>query len=75
MSPCDLTASEMARRLRAGDLSAREVMQAHFGVAMLKPDPEKYLQEDFAAIAETMALAAGMTLESENVQVSTGLEN
>ena len=29
MSLCDLTASEMARRLRAGDLSAREVMHAH----------------------------------------------
>jgi amidase len=29
VSLCDLTASEMARRLRAGDLSAREVMQAH----------------------------------------------
>ena len=29
MSLCDLTASEMARRLRTRDLSAREVMQAH----------------------------------------------
>jgi len=29
VSLCDLTASEMARRLRARDLSAREVMQAH----------------------------------------------
>jgi amidase len=29
VSVCDLAASEMARRLRAGDLSAREVMQAH----------------------------------------------
>jgi amidase len=29
VSLCDLAASEMARRLRAGDLSARDVMQAH----------------------------------------------
>jgi amidase len=29
VSVCDLAASEMARCLRAGDLSAREVMQAH----------------------------------------------
>ena len=29
MSLCDLTAAEISRRLRAGDLSAREVMQAH----------------------------------------------
>jgi amidase len=29
VSLCDLTAAEMARRLRAGELSAREVMQAH----------------------------------------------
>ena len=29
MSLCDLTAAEIGRRLRAGDLSAREVMQVH----------------------------------------------
>jgi len=29
VSLCDLTAAEISRRLRAGDLSAREVMQAH----------------------------------------------
>jgi 3-hydroxyisobutyrate dehydrogenase len=54
--------------------AAREVLQTHFGVAMLKSDPEQYLQEDFAAVAETMALAAGMKLESENAEVPTGLE-
>jgi len=32
------------------------------------------LQKDFAALAETMALMAGMTLESENKNVPTGLE-
>jgi 3-hydroxyisobutyrate dehydrogenase len=55
--------------------AAREVLQGHFGAAMLKPDPEKYLQEDFAALMETMALAAGMTLTSENKNVPTGLES
>jgi 3-hydroxyisobutyrate dehydrogenase len=55
--------------------AAREVLQAHFGVATLKADPEKYLQEDFAALMETMALASGMKLESENKPVGTGLES
>jgi 3-hydroxyisobutyrate dehydrogenase len=54
--------------------AAREVLQTHFGAATLKPDPEKYLQEDFAALMETMALAAGMKVESENKNVPTGLE-
>ena len=54
--------------------ATREVLQTHFGAAMLKPDPEKYLSEDFAALMETMALAAGMTLTSENKNVPTGLE-
>jgi 3-hydroxyisobutyrate dehydrogenase len=55
--------------------AAREVLQSHFGAATLKPDPEKYLQEDFAALLETMALAAGMMLKSENKNVPTGLEH
>jgi 3-hydroxyisobutyrate dehydrogenase len=54
--------------------AAREVLQTHFGAATLKRDPEKYLQEDFAALMETMALAAGMKVESENKNVPTGLE-
>ena len=37
-------------------------------------DPEEYLQKDFAALAETMALAAGMKLTPENKNVPTGLE-
>ena len=36
--------------------ATREVLQTHFGAATLKPDPEKYLQKDFAALMETMAL-------------------
>ncbi|HEV2955136.1 MAG TPA: NAD(P)-dependent oxidoreductase [Xanthobacteraceae bacterium] len=54
--------------------AAREMLQSHFGAATLKPDPEGYLQKDFAALAETMALMAGMRLVSENKNVPTGLE-
>jgi 3-hydroxyisobutyrate dehydrogenase len=54
--------------------ATREVLQSHFGAATLKPNPEKYLQEDFAALMETMALASGMKLQSENKNVPTGLE-
>jgi 3-hydroxyisobutyrate dehydrogenase len=55
--------------------ATREVLQGHFGAATLKPDPSAYLQKDFAALMETMALAAGMKLHSENKDVSTGLES
>jgi len=55
--------------------AAREVLQGHFGAATLKPDPEDYLQKDFAALMETMALASGMKLQSENKNVPTGLES
>jgi 3-hydroxyisobutyrate dehydrogenase len=53
--------------------AAREVLQSHFGAAQLKPDPGAYLQKDFAALLETLALLAGVKLESENVLVSDGL--
>jgi 3-hydroxyisobutyrate dehydrogenase len=55
--------------------ATREVLQAHFGTAMLQKNPEEYLEKDFAALAETMALAAGMKLVSENKNVSTGLDS
>jgi 3-hydroxyisobutyrate dehydrogenase len=55
--------------------ATREVLQSHFGAAMLQKDPQDYLQKDFAALAETMALAAGMKLVSENKNVPTGLES
>jgi 3-hydroxyisobutyrate dehydrogenase len=55
--------------------ATREVIQAHFGAATLKPNPEEYLQKDFAALLETMALMSGMKLESENKNVPTGLES
>jgi 3-hydroxyisobutyrate dehydrogenase len=54
--------------------AAREVIQSHFGAAMLQKNPDEYLQKDFAALMETMALGAGMKLESENKNVGTGLE-
>ena len=54
--------------------AAREVLQSHFGLAKLKEDPEAYLQKDFAALLESLALFAGVRLESENVAVSDGLE-
>jgi 3-hydroxyisobutyrate dehydrogenase len=54
--------------------ATREVLQSHFGAATLKSNPDEYLQKDFAALMETMALAAGMKLSSENKNVPTGLE-
>jgi len=54
--------------------ATREILQMHFGAATLQKNPEEYLQKDFAALMETMALASGMKLQSENKPVPTGLE-
>ena len=54
--------------------ATREMVQAHFGVARSKPDPDAYIAQDFATLFETMALIAGVKLESENMQISDGLE-
>ncbi|WP_305985934.1 NAD(P)-dependent oxidoreductase [Roseibium sp. MMSF_3544] len=54
--------------------ATREALQTHFGAAQLKNDPDAYLQEDFAALLETVALGAGLELKSENNPVPTGLE-
>jgi 3-hydroxyisobutyrate dehydrogenase len=54
--------------------ATREAIQAHFGAATLKKNPEDYLALDFAALIETVALASGVKLEPENVPVPTGLE-
>jgi 3-hydroxyisobutyrate dehydrogenase len=54
--------------------ATREALQAHFGAATLKDDPQAYLAEDFAALIETVALASGLALEPEDVPVPTGLE-
>ncbi len=69
---------EMARELDVPmpvTAATREVLQSHFGAATLQKNPEEYLQKDFAALAETMALAAGMKLQSENKNVPSGLES
>ena len=52
--------------------ATREMLQAHFGAATLKANPKKYCSEDFAAFIETMALAAGMKLESEEPERADG---
>jgi 3-hydroxyisobutyrate dehydrogenase len=54
--------------------ATREALQAHFGAATLQPDPRAYLEKDFAATLETVALQSGLKLEPENVPVPTGLE-
>ena len=56
-------------------VAAREILQMHFGMASLKPDPQKYLEQDFATLLETMATASGMKLTPENKPVPTGLES
>jgi 3-hydroxyisobutyrate dehydrogenase len=53
--------------------AAREILQSHIGAGRLRADAEQYLHSDFAALAETLARAAGMTLTSENTAVSSGL--
>ena len=54
--------------------ATREALQAHFGAATLQADPEGYLQKDFSALLETVALAAGIKLKSEESPYPTGLE-
>jgi len=56
-------------------VAAREILQMHMGNAQSKPDPQKYLDQDFATLMETMAAASGMKLKSEDKPVPTGLEN
>jgi 3-hydroxyisobutyrate dehydrogenase len=40
--------------------AAREVLQTHFGAAILHKVPAAYLEKDFAALMGTLALASGM---------------
>ena len=54
--------------------ATREALQSHFGAATLQQDPAAYLEKDFAALIETVALAAGLKLAPENVPMPTGLE-
>ncbi len=54
--------------------TTREALQSHFGAAQIQEDPEDYLSKDFSALLETVALASGVKLESENTPYPTGLE-
>ncbi len=54
--------------------ATREALQVHFGAAQRRPDPEAYLQLDFAALLETAAFGAGVTLKPENKEMPSGLE-
>ena len=50
------------------------MLQSHIGVNRLKPDADAEVGRDFAAMFETMALLSGVQIESENIEVSDGLE-
>ena len=54
--------------------AARQAIQAHYGTHMLKPEGKAYLEKDFAALLETIALQSGMQLKPEGVPMPTGLE-
>ena len=54
--------------------AAREMLQSHIGRARTQPHAAEILAADFARLLETMALASGMKLESEQAAVATGLE-
>jgi 3-hydroxyisobutyrate dehydrogenase len=54
--------------------ATRAILQMHMGSAQSQPDPQKYLDQDFATLMETMARASGMKLKSEDKPVPTGLE-
>ena len=54
--------------------AARQAIQAHYGTAFLKPEGKAYLEKDFAALIETIAMQSGMQLKPEGVPMATGLE-
>jgi 3-hydroxyisobutyrate dehydrogenase len=54
--------------------AVRELVQTHIGAASRQADPEAYLAQDFAALIETAAVGAGMSLRPDNVPVPSGLE-
>ena len=69
------SSSAASGRADAGDGGdARGAAEAISAPRILQENPKEYLQKDFAALAETMALAAGMKLTPENKNVPTGLE-
>jgi 3-hydroxyisobutyrate dehydrogenase len=54
--------------------AAREAIQMHVGAASLQPDPQAYVEADFSALLETVAMQAGIKLTSEEKSVPSGLE-
>ena len=46
--------------------ATREILQSHVGLASQRPDAKAYLENDFAAVIETLAALSGMKL-AENV--------
>ena len=72
------TSASLTNQAWAGSAFARAIFDSMLEsttVTQLQKNPAEYLQKDFAALMETMALAAGMKLESENRNVPTGLES
>lgn len=68
---------DAARRLNVAmpiTAAVREIVQTHIGAASRHSDPDAYLDKDFAALIDTMALASGMKLTPDNVAVPSGLE-
>jgi len=55
--------------------TTHEEVQRHIGTAILQADPKEHLEQDFAKLIETVALGAGMKLESEKQKVLSGLES
>ena len=55
-------------------VTVREQLQAFIGSTHVIPKFKDYLQKDFAAITDFIALGAGVELKSENKKVPSGLE-
>ena len=67
---------ETARKLNVSmpvTTATREALQGHFGTS-LRMGKKDYTDLDFSALLETVAVNAGIKLESENKDVKTGLE-
>lgn len=54
--------------------AVREQLHAYIGTTHALPQFKDYVKRDFAALAEYVALAAGIELKSENKKVPSGLE-
>jgi 3-hydroxyisobutyrate dehydrogenase len=54
--------------------AVREQLHAYMGTTHALPQFKDYVKKDFAALAEYVALAAGIELKSENKKVPSGLE-